>query len=573
MMKQISGKLRIGEKIGLGFGLVGLIFLAVIWRYHNTLQATLGDYRQLLDENVTGEVAMLSIESEMRAAGRAEKSFLLLRDERSAKQVQRHIVNARQNLARLAETGADNAETATRIDALVDSYRETFDRTVEAWQRKGLDHNSGLQGAFRDAVHELEAMAGHFKVDNLYLQLLQIRRSEKDLGLRREAQYQNRVRNLIGEFERKIDASELEQRVKQHLHDELQIYRETFASYAQSALQQADINGGKGPFREAAHRIEDLLRTHHLPDLASEILQLRRREKDYLLRHDKRYVEMALDEWSRIHATVEPSEIAPEQKRTFMTLLNNYRRDFLALVEQNDRIAQMTAEMAQAVGEITAVVRKQVESANRNMAEKSKDIEAGSERQERLMMALVAAALLLGVLFAFLITVRIVRPLRSMAGILDQLTHQETGERLPYHPNGRDEVNEMAGSVNMMAENRARFIGWWQSAMREANACEALERVLQAPERGEDLRQAKAALQTALAARNELLFQQLHKLHRLNGDIMQRADALGEEWHLGKAESHVEAIQYASRSAQNILEMVAYQEQHNQAESEDKAAG
>ena len=80
-------------------------------------------------------------------------------------------------------------------------------------------------------------------------------------------------------------------------------------------------------------------------------------------------------------------------------------------------------------------------------------------------------------------------------------------------------------------------------------------------------------MQTALAARNELLFQQLHKLHRLNGDIMQRADALGEEWHLGKAESHVEAIQYASRSAQNILEMVAYQEQHNQAESEDKAAG
>ncbi len=46
-------------------------------------------------------------------------------------------------------------------------------------------------------MHELEDLASNFKAGRLYLQLLQIRRGEKDLGLRRELQYQDKVEGLI----------------------------------------------------------------------------------------------------------------------------------------------------------------------------------------------------------------------------------------------------------------------------------------------------------------------------------------------------------------------------------------
>ena len=39
-MGHIISKLRIGEKTGFKFGLVGLLFLTVIFQYHNTLQST-----------------------------------------------------------------------------------------------------------------------------------------------------------------------------------------------------------------------------------------------------------------------------------------------------------------------------------------------------------------------------------------------------------------------------------------------------------------------------------------------------------------------------------------------------
>lgn len=42
-------QLRIGKKIGFGFGIVGLLFLGVIWGYHSTLPQALTDYRQLYD--------------------------------------------------------------------------------------------------------------------------------------------------------------------------------------------------------------------------------------------------------------------------------------------------------------------------------------------------------------------------------------------------------------------------------------------------------------------------------------------------------------------------------------------
>ncbi|WP_177418120.1 HAMP domain-containing protein [endosymbiont of Lamellibrachia barhami] len=559
-MSKITRNFRIGEKIGFGFGLVGLIFLLVIWQYHNTLRQSLGDYQRLQSVFVAKKVDMLSIESSMRGARQAERGFLLYRDEAFAREVDRQLQQAQLSAAELGRIDPESVPVADRITELLETYQQKFQATVLDWRKMGLDHNSGLQGTFRDAAHELETMAGHFRVDRLYLQLLQIRRSEKDLGLRREQQYLTRVLDLIHEFERKTAQSQLEEGVKTRLFHEIETYRETFEIYARAVLSDEDIQGGKGPFRQAAHRIEAILNNHHVPELANNILQLRRREKDYLLRHDKKYVDMALQEVNRIHALVEPSTITAEEKTLFLTLLKNYRRDFTALVEQNDHIDRMTGEMQRAVSEITLLIKESVASANQVMARMEREINTSSDQKERFMLWSVAVATLLGIIFAISITLRIVRPLRSMAGILDQLAYEETTERLPFYPNARDEVNAMAGSVNTMADNKSRFIAWWKSSMREADACENLETILKQtsgiPERDE----AESEFRNALAARHELLFQQYHKLHVLNGAVIEQAEALQKEGHSGETQISINTIRYSSHSMQNILEMVAFQE-------------
>ena len=81
-MIKFSSKLRIGERLGLGFGLVGVLFIGVVWHYHHTLRSVLDDYRQLHAVFEVRKSLALEIEIEMAAAREAEKDFLIDHQER-----------------------------------------------------------------------------------------------------------------------------------------------------------------------------------------------------------------------------------------------------------------------------------------------------------------------------------------------------------------------------------------------------------------------------------------------------------------------------------------------------------
>ncbi|MCB1859679.1 MAG: HAMP domain-containing protein [Gammaproteobacteria bacterium] len=564
-MEKITARFLIGEKIGFGFGFVGLLFLGVIWQYHGTLQSTLEDYQRLQNLFEAKESRAHEIMEDILGARVAEKEFLLQRDERSANAVEEKIGKAFAGIAKLGQIDQESALTAEQLSKFLQTYQSDFQAVVRAWKTMGLNHDLGLQGAFRDAVHELESMAGQHKVGALYLQLLQIRRSEKDLGLRREDQYHSRVQKLVQEFQEKVLATDLQEAVKRQLLSEATAYRDAFEDYALIALRGGDIAGGKGLFRDVAHRIEALLNQHYVPDLEASILQLRRREKDYLLRGDKRYVDMAIAELQNLHNRVEESKIPDEDKQNFRRLLDNYQRDFLALVDQNDQIELLTEEMEKTVSKISALTQNNVDIANQAAAEAVSEINFRSQRNERLMLWVVAIAALLGIFLAVAITRHISRPLRKMAGILDRLAYEDPTERMPVVAKGRDEVNAMALSVNTMADHRDRFIRWWQLSMQEAEACQRLEQVLREGT-GDQLHQGELAeaekeLLAAIEARYQLAHNQYQEVHNLSGTIINEAEKLAVERSAGEREISLDTIRHSAKSIQSFLEIVSYQEE------------
>jgi len=556
-MGKFSRKLRIGEKIGFGFGAVGLLFLGVIWQYHNTLQQALGDYHRLHDVYEARETQAQSIENSMLRAQHAGKRFVLTRDEAFAEEVLMSLDRALSAAAEMGAVDPQVAPVAEQMDGLINVYGQRFRDVVNAWRLKGLDHDSGLQGAFRDSVHELEDMAANLKVDRLYLLLLQIRRGEKDLGLRREEQYRGRVLSLIQDFSEQVAASGLDDGLKARLFHEIAVYRDTFQQYADTVLGDPQPHLGKGPFRQAAHRIEALLKAHYVSGLGENILQVRRREKDYLLRNDKKYVDMAIGELDQIATQVKASSIAQEDKTRFTFLLDNYRRDFQALVNQNDGIARLNKEMLAAVSVIVGLAEDNVKSADQVVAATRKSVEEITTRNERAMLWVVVLATLLGIFLAIAITVSIVRPLLRMAGLLDQLASEEPAERVPFFPGGRNEVNAMAGSVNAMADHKARFIDWWKATMREADACERLQELFNSPDAAVELQEAKAELRQSVAERKELLQDQYQNMHQLTDRILERTETLLEDARPGATEVALNTIRYSARSVQTLLLMAS----------------
>ncbi len=528
-MKRLASRLRIGEKIALGFGVVGLIFLGVIWHYHASLHRVVADYERLIDVYGARKSFAFDIERRLGEMRTAEERFLSTRDLRFVADVEREANALILTAGRLGEIDEDSRGTAEEIGRLAGDFLARFNAIVEGWRVRGLDHDSGLQGAFRDRVHELEDRAANYNVDRPYLLLLQIRRGEKDLGLRREAEYQGRVEVLLDELAATVTASGLPASLKEQLGAEIEIYRAAFDTYAGEVLAAEDIHGGKGPFREAAHRIEALLETHYVPDLEAKILQLRRREKDYLLRGDERYVAMVDEIAAGISEQIGQSAVAEAEKSELKGLLESYRRDFHALVEQDRRIAVLTREMYDAAGRITPLVQANLSQANRVMDEMTERIAETSADSARLNLIIAACATALGILFAYLITSRIVRPVRGMAGLLDQLTHENPVERVPTVPDGRDEINAMAISLNTLADHKATFFNWWRSSMQEAISLRDLHQAADETERFE----AAEELRTAALSK-------IQQINALRGQIGRHTERILEVAERDRADMRAE---------------------------------
>ena len=507
--------LRIGEKIALSSGLVGLIFLGVIWAYHETLSKVLEDYRHLqviyqAESDQAREIAL-----DLLRASDAGKAFLLHRDEALIAASGKHLDDMLRRADKLGGIDSHVASAASQIIDLTRTYRASQEAIADAWRTKGLDHNSGLQGAFRDTAHRLQDLAASYQIGNLYINLLQIRRSEKDLGLRHEEQYRDKVLNLLSGFSAKVESSALPPEIKEALIKEISAYGRSFDGFADKAMAEEDIGGGKGPFRDAAHRIENLINGHYVPGMEVSVLELRRREKDYLLRLDPQYVDMVQGELLALRDQVRESAISEAEKSLLLSMLSEYERDFGALVQQNTRIEGLTETMKGAAAQIFALVDTTVSEAMAASERMTAEVNATAAGDTRIMLWLTVAAALLGALLVFLITRWITRPVLRMADFLDRLALEDPIERIPTVPGSRDEINAMAESVNKMADHKKRMLAWWKASL-ETMASQAEQQATESPV---EARQAKEAMRNTLC----------DEMHGLAQAISERVTALSAE--------------------------------------------
>lgn len=417
-MKQLASRLRIGEKIVLGFGAIGLIFLGVTWYYQVNLRESVNAYQALARVYGARQVHAFAIERQLLATRSTADRFLLMRDPDLAEKTLLHADALGAETEALALTDQASAETAVQISAAADDFASRFDAIVRAWRIRGLDEGSGLQGAFRDAVHELE-----------------------------------------------------------------------------DRVQRQEVLG-----------------------LEPAVLQMRRREKDYLLRGDPDYVAMVDAIGADIEARIQASPLPADERSALSALLAGYLRDFHALVEQNARIEQLTAAMYEAAARIRPLVETNLASAMAAMQERSAALAETSAARARWSMIVAAIAAVLGLLLALLITSRIVCPVRRMAELLDRLTRENPSERIPTDPNGRDEVNAMGIAVNTLLDHKTRFFDWWRSSMQEAIACRDLGRAEDDDERVRaalELNRATDAKLTLVAAERERLIAKAQRLDQL----------------------------------------------------------
>jgi len=198
---------------------------------------------------------------------------------------------------------------------------------------------------------------------DLLIQLLQLRRNEKDFLLRKDDKYaQTHAGNTtaaLGKLDRlKLQSTALD---RNELAARIDAVQAGFGVYSKSFIAMVELahklgltpdSGLEGTLRGSVHDIEARLAGFKDSRLNELMLLMRRHEKDFMLRHDLQYRDQFKQSVTAFGEALASSSISASDKIDIENKLSAYQGDFLAYVDAAQMLASNQRETSDAYAKI-----------------------------------------------------------------------------------------------------------------------------------------------------------------------------------------------------------------------------
>ncbi|MCH2393128.1 methyl-accepting chemotaxis protein [Oceanibaculum sp.] len=236
-LSRVSVKFQVGL-LGL-LGIVGL--LAAVAVFFQGMEK-FAEQQARLDLAADQQFQALRLDAALLDARRAEKDFLIRREDRYVERHGKIIDNASGMIGglatSLARTDAALAEKLREIGAGLDTYRQRFAAVVESQRRLGYKETEGLEGNLRAAVHAVETRLKEYEQAELAVLMLMMRRHEKDFMLRLTPKYiEDIAQRKIAFTALMAETDSIPPATKQEITGLLNSYQDAFNAFAATRLQ------------------------------------------------------------------------------------------------------------------------------------------------------------------------------------------------------------------------------------------------------------------------------------------------------------------------------------------------
>ncbi|CCH48228.1 methyl-accepting chemotaxis protein [Pseudodesulfovibrio piezophilus] len=451
--------LKLKTKLLAGIGIVLVLLLLVVGIYQFAMTVSVSSFKALVKEELAIESHAFNVEKNIFECRRYEKDFLIGKDKKALASFQEHLGEALKSadeIARLAEqVGArDLVNKSVAIRGAADTYQKAFLDLVAAWERRGLDYNSGLQGAFRGLVRDAEAVFVTHQVQDLYLDLLLMRRWEKDYIRSGGTAYRAKMAETMKSFKNGLDARKEKGAELQKVEVAFEKYSNSFARFAASGA-----DGDYEEVRQAANEIESPLMRLFVPDVKGLLLMVRRSEKDYLLRGDEKYVAATYANLDHLIGAFKTSEAAPEYVQRAIRMGEAYKQSFADLVAEDSRIAKSDERMRSAVETIMPVVGAIAEQAGEQALSKVGSTEKEANALGLTAMSIGIMALVFGIVIALLIVRSVLGQLGTDPLVLVDITRQIARGKLGVKFIGQPSSHSVYGAMQTMVTHLIQTVG------------------------------------------------------------------------------------------------------------------
>ncbi|MDP4527608.1 methyl-accepting chemotaxis protein [Alkalimonas delamerensis] len=291
-------------------------------------------------------------------------------------------------------------------------------------------------------------------VQRLNTDVLMFRRHEKDFLLRFELRYLERMQQHYGAMQQQADS--LDALLQQHRIDrgpllefqrDTERYQQSFTALVRQYQQMGltPEQGLQGELRHAAQQIENLLQQRGDDRLMAQLLQLRRHEKDFLLRRDADYYQRFGQTFQQMQALMQSLDAVERQQ--VQRLAADYQQAFANLVSAYqqaglDQNSGLQGEMRRAI--------HATEQSLQQLSQATGQAIASSVSQTQ-WLALSFFVLVLGVVLTlvFMTSRSILQPILAVCQTVG-LVRQDNDFRQRIQVDGKDEMTALAQDVNGM---------------------------------------------------------------------------------------------------------------------------
>ena len=305
---------------------------------------------------------------------------------------------------------------------------------------------------FYTSLTKIENLSNNKKhLETLKSDMLMLRRNEKDFILRKDLKYLDKFNKNVSTLHFNVNilienfkSDDINTDVLKEFNNIVDDYKNAFIAFVkkQEEIGLNEKTGLYGSLRESVHKVQTSAKESENYELLSIVYDLRKQEKDFMLRRDEKYVDKFK---TKINKLFTKTYVTDETKLN----LENYKRDFLALIKAEKEIGLTSklgiqGDMRTTIHQTETLLKKLVEELDLIVNEKIKFLE--------FIVAVIGLVFIVVMsLISFLIATNIVKNIKifsqGLNNFFDYLNRKRDSTDL-LKINGSDEISMMSQAVN-----------------------------------------------------------------------------------------------------------------------------
>ncbi|MEV3822144.1 methyl-accepting chemotaxis protein [Aeromonas dhakensis] len=299
-------------------------------------------------------------------------------------------------------------------------------------------------------------------VDSLEIAMLNLRRAEKDFLIRKELAFVTRFNEVLADFHRlnqtlsQDDNLSAVQGELTRLDQQMEAYGKAFNELVaqQQKIGLGPEDGLYGRLRTAVHEVEEGLKQLDEQGLLITMLQLRRAEKDFMLRSDIQY----LERFQTLHKDFQQRlATLPEAERGKLEQASEqYKQDFIALVQGMQVLGLNEGEgLRSQMRDLVHQTEQGFAAVDQHIAD---ELVRQISRLNTLMLVCGGVIIVLMGIMSMLLGRSIDRPISRVNDTVNRI-RQDNDLRLKIELQGADEMAQLASNLDVMLGGFRHLIG------------------------------------------------------------------------------------------------------------------